>query len=209
MRTSLTAILFLLCAGSASGKYYEAEHYNVNLRLDPRGGLMVTETADFRFVAGPFTYVFRDISATETDGISDVRASMDGVPCAAGTGPGEVEVSGRSPVKVRWHFPSILSGNHKFTVEYRAAGVLRLRAGAQELIWRALPQQRGYNIRIAEIRLEYPGVVQPVAVTLGNSTTEGYAERGWMTMARTNLPRAIPRGLFSGRTAGVAGRTRA
>ena len=128
----LTAVAGILLSGvSASGKYYEAERYDATLRLDSRGGLAVTETVAFRFVVGEFTYVFRDIATTETDGIANVRASMDGRPCAEGTGAGEVEIHGSSPVKVVWHFAPILNQTHTFTVEYYAAGVVRAGGGSR------------------------------------------------------------------------------
>ncbi len=167
MRTVIiSTFLWVLSSVSAFGKYYEATHYDVHLQLEPAGVLAVTETVDFRFVAGPFQFVFRDIAATETDGIRDVEASLDGQPCAAGTGPGQVEISGTSPVQVRWHFAPLMEGSHTFTVSYRAAGVIRPGSDAQTLRWRALPQERSYRIGSSNITLEYPAGIQPIAVAL-------------------------------------------
>ena len=87
MRALTPVVLILLSSVCAFGKYYEANQYDVKLQLDSRGVLTVTETVAFRFVVGPFSYVFREIAATETDGIDNVQASMDGQPCALGTGP--------------------------------------------------------------------------------------------------------------------------
>src|ERR1017187_2095964 len=122
MRILTTLAAILLSSIPAFGKYYEAQNYNVTLQLDSQGVLTVTETADFRFVAGPFEYVFRDIAATETDGIGGVLAWMDGRPCGSGRGPGEAEIHGSSPVKVLWQFASVLSGNPTCTEENPAVG---------------------------------------------------------------------------------------
>src|ERR1017187_10092189 len=150
MRTLTTVAAILLSCIPAFGKYYEAEHYNVTLHLDSQGVLTVTETVDFHFVAGPFEYVFREIAATETDGIAGVQAAMDGRPCGSGTGPGEVEIHGSSPVMVRWHFNPVMTGTHTFTVQYRAAGTLRPAGDSQALIWRVLPPQHNYHIGSSE-----------------------------------------------------------
>jgi uncharacterized membrane protein YgcG len=180
MRTLPVVAALLVACFTASAKSYRAERYDVDLRLDSQGGLDVTETVDFRFIAGPFHYVFREIAATETDGIENVHASMDGVPCDAGTGPGQVEISGTSPVEVRWYFDPIFSGNHTFVVHYRAAGVLRPSPDSQTLIWRVLPQKRGYGIGMSEIVLHYPDVIEASALALNTlaapfETRSGYA----------------------------------
>jgi uncharacterized membrane protein YgcG len=162
---TLLAALFLSSL-SAFAKYYEAEDYDTTLRLDSRGDVTVTETVVFRFVAGPFRYVFRDIATNETDGIEDVQAWMDGRPCASGTGPGEVEIRGSSPVTVRWHFEPVLAGTHTFKLQYRAAGLLRPGRDSQTLVWRVLPRPREYQIGASRIVVEYPAGVEPRTIML-------------------------------------------
>ena len=164
--TPAVALVLLSFSFAGFGKSYQADQYNVLLQLDSAGGLTVTETATFHFEGGPFTYVFRDISATGTDGISEVRAWMGGQLCRLGTGPGEVEVKGRSPVAVRWHFAPMVDGTQTFTVQYRAAGTVRNAGNSQELIWRALPPDRKYRIAASDIAIEYPAAVSPSMVGL-------------------------------------------
>jgi uncharacterized membrane protein YgcG len=168
MRTSPVLALLLLSSLAASAKFYEAERYDVKLQLDSRGELAVTETIDARFIAGPFHFFFRELATTETDGISDVRAAIDGTPCPPGTGPGEVEITGTSPVMVRWYFDSIMSGAHTFTVQYRVLGAIRPNPDSQSLVWRILPSKRGYTIRSSAFALEYPAAVAPASVALSN-----------------------------------------
>ena len=164
-RRSLTPVAVLLfSAVPASAKYYAADRYDVELQLDRQGSLTVTETLVFRFGSGPFQFAYRDIAATETDGIEDVQAWMDERLCPLGTGPGEVEIHGRSRVMVKWHFAQLSNQVHTFTVRYRVAGTLRTSANAQTLIWRALPPERGYRIQASEIVLEYPRGIDPSTV---------------------------------------------
>jgi len=166
MRLAASIFALLITASPAAAKFYEATHYDVKLQLGPQGTLTVAETIDFRFVAGPFTYVFRDLATTQTDGIDQVQASLDGRPCSTGTGPGQVEIEGTSPVKVRWHFPEIISGNHTFTLTYRVAGVIRPNGSGQLLSWRALPHKKDYTILSSEIALEYPQTIEPQSIQL-------------------------------------------
>lgn len=152
--TLVTAVA-ILTAGAASGKSYRAERYDVQLRLDQSGTLEVTETVRFRF-SGEFRYVQRSLATTETDGITDVRAWMDGAPCGDASGPCQAETGGDSPVEVRWNFGPFSDQTHEFALQYRVAGVIRQEGGAQTLIWRALPARRSYRIDSSEIKLEYP-----------------------------------------------------
>ena len=206
MRTLTPLVLILLSGVSAFGKYYEANRYDVKLQLDSRGVLTVTETTEFRFVVGPFTYVFREIADTETDGIENVKAWMDGQPCASGTGPGEVEIQGKSPVMVRWHFTEILSGVHTFIVQYRVAGTVRPSPDSQALIWRVLPQQRSYGVGASTVDLEYPPGVVPRVVALRSGAPDFEIGRGRAHAVMTNPPMAedviveaqFPAGSFTG-----------
>jgi hypothetical protein len=74
------------------------------------GTLSVTETVTFKFVGGPFTYVFRDIPTDKTDGIVIESASMDDQIMQHGSGTGQVEITYGNPVKVTWHFVCLLFG---------------------------------------------------------------------------------------------------
>jgi hypothetical protein len=153
---SLAALLVAsLMAGTAlAEKSYRAERFDVQIELRNDGSALVTETVQFLFEGGDFTYAFRDISAAETDGITFIEASMDGVPMPQGTAAGQVEVQPGNPLKVTWHFaPS--SGSHLFTVRYRAAGVVR-KGDADTVIWRAIPEDHDYSIARSTITLTYP-----------------------------------------------------
>lgn len=169
MGTASRFILSFVVAVPLFGKYFEASHYDVDLRLDRSGTLTVTEQLDFHFVAGPFHFAFREISTHDTDGINAIHASMDGRDCPPGKEPGEAEIYGSSPVMVRWYFPQIISGYHSFTVQYRAAGTIRPGADSQTLVWRALPWPHTYHILASKIVLQYPPGTQAKSLRIRNS----------------------------------------
>lgn len=99
--------LFVTTAVLAAKSYY-AERFDVLIDIQENGSAIIIETVEFRFEGDPFTFAFREISATETDGITFLDASMDGVPMPQGTLAGQVEVEPGDPLKVTWHFPQPL-----------------------------------------------------------------------------------------------------
>jgi len=89
-KLSVTMIFVLLvslflASPVLAAKTYRAERFDVQIDLEGNGSAVITETVEFRFEGDPFTFAFREISATETDGITFLEASMDGVPMAQGT----------------------------------------------------------------------------------------------------------------------------
>src|SRR5215831_20038407 len=112
---SCLALMLAAAVTPAPAKDYRAERYDVALNLDLQGKLTVTETVEFRFLGGPFHFVFRDLDTRYTDGISEVRAS----------GPGDVEISHGSPIHVRWNFEPVSDVTRTLTLSYTVAGVIQ------------------------------------------------------------------------------------
>jgi hypothetical protein len=155
------ALLAVVVTPVFAAKDYRAERFDVQFDLQPDGSALVTETVVFRFDGGPFTYAFRDIEATETDGVTFIAASMDGEQMPVGTNAGEVEVTGRDPLKVTWHFAPTSDSTHEFVVRYRVAGVVR--TGETDTIrWRAIPEEHAYPIERSSITLTYPESARPI-----------------------------------------------
>lgn len=159
-KLSLTVIMILLisllfASPVSAAKTYRAERFDVQIGLQENGSAIVTETVEFRFEGDPFTFAFREISATETDGITFLDASMDGVSMPQGTKAGQVEVEAGDPLKVTWHFSPTSDAAHVFTVRYRADGIIR-KGDADTLIWRAVPEDHEYSIARSTITLMYP-----------------------------------------------------
>ena len=107
-KLSVTIILVLLASlfgtiPASAAKSYYAERFDVQIDLQENGSAVMTETVEFHFSGDPFTFAFREISTTETDGITFLDASMDGVPMPFGTEAGQVEVEGGKRIRVTWH----------------------------------------------------------------------------------------------------------
>ena len=138
----ILAVSLLVVQPVQAAKSYYAEYFDVQIDLQEGGSAIVTETVKFHFEGDPFTFAFREISATETDGITFFDASMDGVVMQRGTDAGQVEVEAGNPLKVTWHFAPTSDAAHVFTVRYLAEGVIR-KGDADTLIWRAIPEESG------------------------------------------------------------------
>src|SRR5688500_15867082 len=151
----LLVSLFIATPVFAAKSYY-AERFDVLIDIQENGSAIITETVEFRFEGDPFTFAFREIPATETDGITFLDASMDGVPMSQGTQAGQVEVDPGDPLKVTWHFsPTSDAASHVFVVRYRADGLIR-KSDADTRIWRAIPEDHDYSIAQSTITLKYP-----------------------------------------------------
>jgi hypothetical protein len=178
-KLSLTLILVLLVSlfiaiPASAAKSYYAERFDVHIELQEDNSAIITETVEFHFSGDPFTFAFREIAATETDGLSFLDASMDGTPMPQGTGAGQVEVEAGDPLKVTWHFSPTSDAAHVFTVRYRAAGVIR-KGDGDTLIWRAIPEEHDYAINRSSITLTYP----PKATLLGQPTLDWNYDAQW------------------------------
>jgi hypothetical protein len=125
--TLLIALLLSLFVASPAlaDKSYYAERFDVQIDLQENGSAIITETVEFRFSGDPFTFAFREISAAETDGLTFLDASMDGIAMPLGTAAGQAEVKAGNPLKVTWHFSPTSDTAHVFTIRYRAEGVIR------------------------------------------------------------------------------------
>lgn len=157
---AIVALVCLLWSGPAlADKSYSADRFDVDLTLQPDGSLVVRETIIFRFVGGPFTYVFRDLAYTGLDEIDRLQAGMDGDILSQGTGPGQVEIVAGRPLKVTWHFASTSDSVHEFVLTYRVQGAVRQETDADALIWRAIPEDHDYDIERSTITLRYPGSI--------------------------------------------------
>jgi len=151
----ILAISMLVVTPAYAAKSYYAERFDVQIELQEGGSAVITETVEFQFIGDPFTFVFREISARNTDGITFLEASMDGNSMPRGTQAGQVEVEPGDPLKVTWRFAPTSNRTHTFVVRYRAEGVIR-KGDADILIWRAIPEEHDYRITRSTITLIYP-----------------------------------------------------
>jgi Predicted membrane protein (DUF2207) C-terminal domain/Predicted membrane protein (DUF2207) N-terminal domain len=152
------SLLMLLLAQrqAVPAKDYTAEHYDADIVVKEGGTLIVTETVTFKFVGGPFTYVFRNIPTDKTDGITIMSASMDDQSMQHGSGAGQVEITYGNPVKVTWHFAPVSDQTHTFVLTYQVLGVFQKTQDADVLNWIALPNDYTYAIGSSTITVSYP-----------------------------------------------------
>jgi hypothetical protein len=173
----VTVVLFglalLATAGSAGAKSLSAPRYDVHVDVQRDGSVIVTETTEFRFDGGPFRRVFREVPTRRTDGIADVQAWLDEQALPVGTGPGQVEITGRDGrVRVEWHFPETSDATRRFTLRYRAAGVAERTENGDVVAWTVLPRDHDYVIDASHVRVTWPPDLTPLSPpTLSRAAT--------------------------------------
>lgn len=173
---------------SAQDKSYSAERFDVDVLVQEDGSLLVTETVVFRFVGEPFTFVFRELPTDRTDGITDIRAGVDGATWPRGEAPGQVEINGNRTVRVEWHLPPTSNETHTFTLSYRLLGVVQQSDASDLLRYQPLPDDFEYAIDRSTVTFTYPQTAvldAAPAVLTGEATVETAANR--VTFARTNI----------------------
>ena len=181
------ALTTVVVAPAFAAKDYRAEHFDVQFDLQPDGSALVTETVAFRFNGGPFPYAFRDIEPTETDGVTYLAASMDGDAMPLGANAGQVEVTGRDPLNVKWHFAPTSNTTHEFVVRYRVDGIVR-KLGADTIRWRAIPQAHDYPIDRSTITLTYPATTRLIEPPTLDREFESVALPNGYRLATTDIP---------------------
>ncbi len=147
------ALLFTLAA--QGDRSYSADRFDVVVAPQYDRSLRVEETVTFRFMGGPFSFVFRELPTDHTDGITDIVAGVDGVAWPQGTGPGQVEITGNDPIVVTWHLPPTSNATQNFTLAYRALGVVRQNDDGDVLDWQALPDEYEYPIAASRVTIHY------------------------------------------------------
>ncbi len=154
----LLPLLMLLPASAFGAKQYEAERFDVQLRLQDDGTAIVTETVVFRFEGGTFTRVTREVPLRRTDGIEVVEARLDDeiVGRGRGAGPTRLEVSRHdNDLRIIWRFP-LTEGTHRFTLTYLVRGLVERTPGEDALAWTVLPRDHEYRILSSRITFEWP-----------------------------------------------------
>ena len=185
--------LFVTSAASsqpafAQEKSYSAERFDVDVVVQDDGSLLVTETVIFTFVGEPFTFVFRELPTNFTDGITDIVAKVDGRIYPQGTEAGQVEITGRNPIRVEYHFEPTVGTSRTFELQYTMNGVVRQEEDADLLIFQPLPDEYEYPIASSTVTVTYPRAAVPTAdptITAGNATVTQVGNE--ITFTKQNL----------------------
>jgi hypothetical protein len=171
---SLVAVMLIVPASVLAGKDYVAERFDVDIILNTDGSMLVTETIAFRFMGGPFTYVYRDLDKTRTDGISFISAELDGIPLPVSgeTALQWVEVEDGDPLNVTWHFQPTTDQIHTYALTYQVDGIVR-KYEVDSIVWMAIPQEHDYRVQGSRITIRYPDGAEPIGEPVLGGTS-GY-----------------------------------
>lgn len=172
----------------AQEKSYSADRFDVDVVVQNDGSLRVTETVVFTFVGEPFTFVFREIPTSKTDGIEIMSASVDGRFYPQGTNAGQVEIEPGSNVRVTWHLEPTANTSRTFVLEYRMLGVVEQTDSSDLLRYQPLPDEFEYTIDSSTVTVEYPGSASMLAtptVTAGQAQVD--RNGNMVTFTRQNI----------------------
>ncbi|MCA9918724.1 MAG: DUF2207 domain-containing protein [Anaerolineales bacterium] len=172
----------------AQEKSYSADRFDVDVVVQNDGSLRVTETVVFTFVGEPFTFVFREIPTSKTDGIEIMSASVDGRFYPQGSNAGQVEIEPGSNVRVTWHMEPTANTTRTFVLEYRMLGVVEQTENSDLLRYQPLPDEFEYSIGSSTVTLEYPASANLLAtptVTAGQAQVDRNGNT--VTFTRQNL----------------------
>jgi hypothetical protein len=167
----LLACLLFIPGTVSADKDYVAEFFDVDIQVGSNGSLQVTETITFRFMGGPFTYVYRTLEKTRTDGITFTSAALDGrlLPVNGENALEWVEVEEGDPLTVTWHFEETTDQTRIYTLTYQVEGVVR-KGETDAIIWYAIPPEHAYRVQESRITIQHPeGAALAVQPTLSGA----------------------------------------
>ena len=168
-----------------------ADRVEVRLVIASDGSVGVTETTVFRFAGGPFTSVTRQLSTSNTDGIVDVAAAVDGVPYPVGRQAGHVRIEHENGVTVTWRLLPLSDTSRTLTLTYRVRGAVRREAAADVVSWRALPIKRSYEARAVTVVTSWPAGAALTAirqVSNGKARVSGDGRRATIVASEALAP---------------------
>ncbi len=194
-----------MAAPATAAKDYRAARYDVTLRVEPGGSMIVTERIRFVFGDDTFTRVFRGLPKRRIDRLTITDVSMDGRRFTRGDDAGEYEVTEKDGKRqIVWHFAKTGSSAHEFSLTYRVDGVVRFEDAEDLLEWNVLPTSHEYPIDTAALELSLPdgaSLLEPPSVVPGQVTStalgpvrfeqSGFPKNaGWLLRARL-APRSV------------------
>jgi Predicted membrane protein (DUF2207) len=162
----------VLVAGAPAGAQSETIHsYDVDLRVQADGSMLVTEQIEYDFGFSPHHGIFRDIPNRLTfDNRYDREYPIDVLSVTASPGTPdqyETEQSGNL-FRIKIGDPdTTITGVHSYTITYRVRGALNHFADHDELYWNATGNQWPVPIERARATVTIPGQVQRVACFAG------------------------------------------
>jgi hypothetical protein len=191
LSTVFAAIAAVTAAACARAQWPAARQVDVTLAVARDGSLQVQETIRLQ-IDQPISSFRRVSRAVHHDGISEVRATLDGVGVPEDKAPARITSAAHDHLDVTWTFPPI-TGLHTFGLSYRAVGAVHVSGIWGRVSWMAMPPDRDFDIGAMNVTLALPdGVVQ-----IGDPWV---MEAGWavsrnplgMRASRTSVPAGEP-----------------
>jgi hypothetical protein len=159
-RWGLFSLFVLAYISGAYGqeKVAVADSYHVEIRVLKDGSLEVTERLYMSF-QGTFRKGSREILLDRMDGIEVLEVGEEGRPYERGQGEEDytyVVEEDKDYVRVRWYYPELRDDKRMFYIRYRAIGAVRRYEGGDQVWWKALPEEHGYEIRQSRVVVYLP-----------------------------------------------------
>ncbi len=157
----------------ASAQASEVIHgYDVAIRIEPSGNLLVTETIDYDFGSNSRHGIYRDIPERVPYGNTDLdrlyRIDVGSVEASGGVPAGYEVFHESGYFRIRIGDPDVeVSGRHTYTIAYRVEGALNGFPDHDELYWNAIGPDWDYPIEASRVVVSAPAQIQRVACYAG------------------------------------------
>ena len=174
-----------IALGQSGGE--RIHRYDVAIRIEPAGMIMVRETIDYDFGGAPRHGILRDIPVRlRYDDTRDRVYPIEDLTVRASEGtPAEYQVEDLSGglKRIRIGDPDReVTGRHTYEISYRVRGALNALPEHDELYWNAIGTEWDVPIDQAAVRVQAPGEILRVACFSGaygsNTTCERARAKG-------------------------------
>ena len=164
---ALAAVLLLAAPAGAQGQGERITAYDVDIRVEPSGSLLITEVIDYDFASNSRHGILRDIPVRlDYDSRYERTYPLDVVSVEGSPGTPdqyERETAGNY-ARLRIGDPDkTITGAHRYTITYRIDGALNGFETHDELYWNAVGTEWPVPIDQATVRVTTPADITEVA----------------------------------------------
>jgi hypothetical protein len=164
---ALAAVLLLAMPAGAQGAGERITAYDVDIRVETTGSLLITEVIDYDFAANSRHGIFREIPVRlDYDSRYERIYPLDVISVEGSPGTPDQykrETAGTS-ARLRIGDPDeTITGAHRYTITYRIDGALNGFESHDELYWNAIGTEWPVPIEQATVRVTTPSDITEVA----------------------------------------------
>ena len=163
----VVALILLASPGTAQGVGERITAYDVDIRVETSGDLLITEIIDYDFASNSRHGIFRDIPVrldydSRYERVYPLKViSVEGSP---GTPDQYKRESITNKARLKIGDPDkTITGAHRYTITYRIEGALNGFEGHDELYWNAIGTEWPVPIEQATVRVTTPADIIEVA----------------------------------------------